>query len=135
MVTTNAGATEQRLAAIEELFQEYTRRYVARDIDGVVDLCIAPFVAVRDGRPIHLPDRAAVRDHFATVIDRYRDAGFAAFAPVSVDTRLLGDHAAFATVRWHAFDAHGGVARDSETTYHLLLADDGWRFLSYTNHF
>ena len=120
---------------IEALFVEYTRRYVAADVDGVVALCADPFLAIREGRPIHLPDRDALREHFATVIEGYRKAGFAAFAPVQIDTLPLGEHAAFATVRWHAFDAGGGVARDSLTTYHLLRTVSGWRFLSYTNHF
>jgi len=104
-------------------------------VDGVVELCHVPFLAIREGRPIHLPDRGAVHDHFATAIDGYRNAGFAGFAPIAIDTRLLGERAAFSTVRWHAFDAEGGVARDSQTTYHLLATADGWRFLSYTNHF
>lgn len=120
---------------VETLIQEYTRRYVARDVDGVVDLCLDPFLAIREGRPIYLPDRAAVREHFSSVIEGYRMAGFTGFAPVSIETRPLGERAAFTTVRWHAFDEGGGVARESHTTYHLLRTDAGWRFLSYTNHF
>jgi len=27
------------------------------------------------------------------------------------------------------------VLRDTRTTYHLLSTSDGWRLLSYTNHF
>lgn len=120
---------------VESLIHEYTRRYVARDIEGVVELCHDPFLAIREGRPIHLADRAAVREHFASVIEGYRKAGFAGFAPVSIETHPLGERAAFATVRWHAFDASGGVARDSLTTYHVLMTESGWLFLSYTNHF
>jgi hypothetical protein len=69
------------------------------------------------------------------MIDAYRAGGYASFAPVAIETRELGQHAAFTTVRWHALDADGEVARDTETTYHLLLTTDGWRILSYTNHF
>lgn len=115
--------------------EEYTRRYVAHDADGVADLCSIPFLAVREGRAIHLPDRAALVDHFSRVMDAYQAAGYAEFTTVELDTHQLGDRAAFVTVRWHALDAAGQVARESLTTYHVLATDAGWRFLSYTNHF
>ena len=121
--------------AIDSLIHEYARRYSAREVDGVTELCLWPFVATREGAAIHLADRDAVRDHFTTMIDAYRDAGYASFAAVAIDTRQLGGRAAFATVRWHALDTDGEVARDTQTTYHLLATPDGWRILSYTNHF
>jgi hypothetical protein len=117
------------------LIGEYARRYSARDVDGVTELCVWPFVAIREGVAIHLADREAVRDHFMAMIDAYKDAGYASFAAVAIDTHPLGERAAFATVCWHAFDAEGNVARDTHTTYHLLATPVGWRFLSYTNHF
>lgn len=120
---------------IDGLIEEYTRRYVAQDAKGVADLCHVPFLAVREGRTIHLPDHAAVVDHFEKAMDAYRAAGYTSFAPVQLDPHQLGERAAFVTVRWHALDRAGGVARDSRTTYHLLTTEDGWRFLSYTNHF
>ena len=123
------------MSGIEALIAEYTRRYVAHDVDGVVDLCLVPFLAVRDGRPIHLADREATRSHFAVVMDAYRSAGYASFEAVQIDLHALGERSAFATVRWHARADDGSVARDSLTTYHLNLTDAGWRFLSYTNHF
>jgi len=122
-------------AAVDSLIHEYARRYSAREVDGVMELCLWPFVAIREGAAIHLADRYAVRDHFAAMIDAYRDAGYASFAPVAIDTRRLGKQAAFTTVRWHALGTDGKVARDTETTYHLLATPDGWRILSYTNHF
>lgn len=121
--------------AIDALIKDYTARYVAHDAEGVAELCLLPFLAVREGRPIQLPDRNAVRDHFSAVMDAYRDAGYVGFSPVDIDTRQLGEQAAFTTVRWHALGADGSVARDSRTTYHLLQTASGWRFLSYTNHF
>jgi hypothetical protein len=120
---------------INSLIHEYARRYSAREVDGVTELCLWPFVAIREGAAIHLADRDAVRDHFTTMIDAYRDAGYASFAAVAIDTRQLGGRAAFATVRWHALGTDGEVARDTQTTYHLLATPDGWRILSYTNHF
>ena len=122
-------------AAIDSLVHEYARRYSAREPKGVTQLCLWPFLAIREGIPIHFADRDAVRDHFTAMIDAYRDAGYASFAPVAIDTHQLGPRAAFTTVRWHALDADGRVARDTQTTYHLLATPDGWRFLSYTNHF
>jgi hypothetical protein len=122
-------------ATVESFIQEYARRYSDHDPDAVTELCLYPFLAIRGGVPIHLPDRAAVRDHFATIMDTYRGGGAATWSPVAIDTRRLGEHAAFATVRWNALDTEGTVVRDTETTYHLLTDPDGWRFLSYTNHF
>ena len=120
---------------VDALIHEYTRRYVARDVDGVTELCLVPFLAIRQGVAIHLPDPNAVREHFAAVTESYRAAGYAGFAPVAIDTRELGEKVRFTTVRWHATDAEGRVVRDTFTTYHLLATPDGWRFLSYTNHF
>ena len=122
-------------ADIKSLVGEYARRYSAHNIEGVAELCLWPFLAIRGGVAIHLADRAAVRDHFTTMIDAYRDAGYASFAPVTIDTHQLGEHSAFTTVRWRALDTTGNIARDTQTTYHLLATPDGWRFLSYTNHF
>jgi hypothetical protein len=122
-------------ATVDALIDDYTRRYTAHDADGVTGLCLWPFLAIREGSPIHLADRNAVRDHFDTIMDAYRDAGYADFSPVEIDTRQLGGAAAFTTVRWHALDTEGNVVRDTQTTYHLLKTAAGWRLLSYTNHF
>ena len=122
-------------ATVDSLIDEYTRRYVARDAEGVTELCLCPFLAIREGVAIHLADRDAVRDHFMTTIDAYRRAGYAGFSPIQIDTHQLGERAVFATVRWDALDSDGNVARDTQTTYHVLATPAGWRFLSYTNHF
>lgn len=122
-------------STVESLLHEYTSRYVAHDAEAVTELCLCPFLVIRGGVPIHLADRNAVRDHFEKVMDVYRDAGYTSFSPVTIDTRQLGERAAFSTVRWHALDSDGKVARDTLTTYHLLATPAGWRFLSYTNHF
>ena len=45
--------------------------------------------------------------------------GASTWSPVEIESRRLGDYASFETVRWNALDG------DAE----------GWRFLSYTNHF
>jgi hypothetical protein len=83
-----------------------------------------------------MPDRAAVRDHFANAIIAYRvTSDVVAWTPVEIDARQLGEHSVFATVHWNAVDAGGQVVRDTWTSYHLLATPDGWRFLSYTNHF
>jgi hypothetical protein len=122
-------------ATVDAFMDEYIRRYSERDVDGVTELCLAPFLAIREGVPIRMPDRDAVRDHFAAMIDAYRGGGVAVWKRIENDVCELGDHAIFATVRWNALDADGQVLRDTRTTYHLLQTPDGWRFLSYTNHF
>jgi hypothetical protein len=122
-------------ATVEAVMDEYIRRYSKRDVEGVTELCLAPFLAIREGIPIHMPDRDTVRDHFAAMIDAYRGSGVATWKRIAIDVHELGKDAVFATVRWNAFDSEGNVLRDTRTTYHLLSTADGWRFLSYTNHF
>jgi SnoaL-like domain len=138
-VALTAPLTRARVTAVPEpveaFMDEYIRRYSERDLDGVTELCLAPFLAVREGRPIHMADRDAVRAHFAAMIDAYRGGGVAIWKRVESDVRELGEHAVFVTVRWNALDSDGNVLRDTRTTYHLLATADGWRFLSYTNHF
>ena len=120
---------------VQSYFDEYARRYSRRDTEGVADLCLWPFLAIREGVPIHMPDRAALRDHYAAMIDAYRGTGAATWKPVEIETHELGEHAVFTTVRWNALDSDGQVVRDTRTTYHLLATSAGWRLLSYTNHF
>ena len=123
-------------ATVDSLFDEYARLYTERDMEGVTNLCLWPFIAIRRGEVIHLPNRDAVRDHFASAIEAYRfAAGTGKWTPVAIDTRDLGEHSIFATVHWNALDAGGRVVRDSWTSYQLLSTPEGWRFLSYTNHF
>jgi hypothetical protein len=69
------------------------------------------------------------------MIDGYRGTGVATWKRVELDVRELGEHAVFATMRWKALDAEQNVLRDTRTTCHLLATPDGWRLLSYTNHF
>jgi hypothetical protein len=123
-------------ATVDSFFDEYARRYIEGDVKGVTSLCHCPFLAVRSGEAIHMPDRGAVWDHFAAAIAAYRSAAHVeSWARVSTDVRQLGEHSVFATVHWHALDADGQVVRDTWTSYQLLATLDGWRFLSYTNHF
>jgi hypothetical protein len=122
-------------ATVDSLIHEYARRYTANDADAVTELCLYPFLAIREGLAIHLGDRDAVRNHFATIMEAYRGAGATTWSPVAIDVHQLGEQAAFATVRWNALDADGKLLRDTETTYHLLADPAGWRLLSYTNHF
>src|SRR5437764_9215297 len=58
-------------AEVDAFMDHYIRRYSERDVEGVAELCLWPFLAIR-GVPIHMSDREAVRDHFAAMIDAYR---------------------------------------------------------------
>jgi hypothetical protein len=85
---------------------------------------------------IVLPDEGDVLTHFASALDAYRRAtGARSWTPHEIRKIQLGDHATFATVNWHAVDADGQLVRDTWTSYQLVTTPDGWRFLSYTNHF
>ena len=121
--------------SVDTFMDEYIRRYSDRDLEGVTELCHAPFLAIREGVPIHLADRDAVHGHFGAMIDAYRGGGAATWRRIESDTRELGEPSVFTTVRWNALDANGNVLRDTRTTYHLLATPTGWRLLSYTNHF
>ena len=122
-------------ATVDSLLDEYQRRYTERDAEGVTNLCAWPFVAIRRGEAIHLLDRDAVRDHFASAIQAYRFTGVVTWRRVETDARQLGESSMFVTVNWNTVNEDGHVLQDSWTSYQLLTTGDGWRFLSYTNHF
>jgi len=60
---------------IERFFETYAERYMASDADEIAAMYEVPFLAVREGRAIHLGDREAVREHLAALMEAYRNAG------------------------------------------------------------
>jgi hypothetical protein len=121
--------------SIERFFDAYAERYMASDADAIADLYEVPFLAVREGRAIHLGDREAVHEHLVGLMEAYRNAGAtrATIAGLHV-TRLDGANA-FTTVRWNALSADGALLRDFATTYQMLSDEPGaWRVLSYVYH-
>jgi hypothetical protein len=62
---------------------------------------------IREGIAIHLPDRTAVREHFAAMTSAYRGKGATVWLPVEIEPHELGDYANFATVRGNAMDESG----------------------------
>jgi ketosteroid isomerase-like protein len=119
----------------EEFFETYAERYMASDADAIAAMYEAPFLAVREGRAIHLVDRDAVREHLAGLMAAYRNAGATRAAIAALDVTPLGHSCALATVRWNAVADDGALVRDFATSYHMLRAESGdWRILSYTNH-
>jgi SnoaL-like domain len=132
------GCGANRVSAVSDVLtalDEYHRCYEGRDVEGVTNLCLWPFLAIREGTPIHLPDRDAVREHFAAAMMSYRVTGFTKWTAVEKDVHALGEHSVYLTVHWVAAHAKGQLLRDTWTSYQLLTTADGWRFLSYTNHF
>jgi hypothetical protein len=122
------------MTELDDFFSHYSERYMASDVAAVSALYEAPMLALREGRAIHLADRAAVDEHLAELMDAYAKSGAARADVAELDVVPLGKSSAFATVHWHVKDAEGGVIKDFHTTYHLLRADGGWRILTYTNH-
>ena len=57
------------------------------------------------------------------------------WAAREINTLHLGEYSAFVTVHWNAFDSDEQVVRDTWTSYQLLTTPEGWRIMSYTNHF
>src|SRR5258707_6219550 len=102
---------------VDSVIREYARRYSEHDVDGVTDLCISPFLAIRGGSPIHMPQRQAARDPFAAMIDAYRGGGAATRSPIEIHLHTPGGHCAFATGRWDALDNHRPGPPDTKTNY------------------
>jgi len=122
------------VSELDDFFAHYAERYMASDVEAVGALYEAPLVALRDGRAIHLPDRAAVDEHLGEVMAAYARSGAARADVAELDVVPLGHSSAMATVHWLVRDADGSVLKDFRTTYHLIRAEGSWRILSYTNH-
>lgn len=114
-------------------FERYAERYMAGDAPAVADMCRVPFLAVRNGAPIHLGDRAALLGHFAGRMAAYRSAGAATADVVALEVLEQGDSAAVATVRWLVRSVDGTVVRDFRTSYQML-GPDPWTIHAYVNH-
>jgi len=122
-------------AAIERFFEAYAERYMASDAEAVAAMYEVPFLAVREGRTIHLGDREAVRLHLAGLMEAYRNAGATSATIAELRVTHLDRTSAITTVRWNALSADGALVRDFATTYQMLRDDGGeWRILSYTYH-
>lgn len=120
---------------IQRFFEKYAEHYMAFDAGAVAAVYETPFLAVRDGRPIHLNDRAAVREHLEALMDAYRQAGAAQATIADLHVNHLDGSSAIATVRWNALSDAGVLLRDFTTSYQLLRDERGeWRVLSYTYH-
>lgn len=117
---------------IQELFERYADRYMAGDAEAVADMYTAPFVAVRGGAPIYLPDRASVVEHLAGLMEAYARSG-AAVAQIK-DIALLeqGDRAVLVTVHWNVRSVTRETIRDFRTSYQLVGRPP--RIVSYVNH-
>lgn len=122
------------MSELDSFFSHYAERYMASDVDAISAVYEAPLLAVREGRAMHLADRAAVDDHLFELMTAYRNAGAARADIAELDVLSLGESGAMVTVRWNVQDATGALLRDFHTTYHLLRDEGTWRILSYTNH-
>lgn len=121
--------------AIERFFETYAERYLASDVDAIAAVYEAPFLAVRENRPIHLLDREAVRGHLAGLMEAYRNAGAKHATIADLQVMQLDGASAIATVRWNALSEDRGLLRDFTVSYQMLRQEpDGWRILSYTYH-
>jgi len=121
--------------SIERFFDAYAERYMASDADAIAELYEVPFLAVREGRPIHLGDREAVREHLVGLMEAYRNAGATRATIADLHIARLDGANAFTTVRWNALSADGTLLRDFATTYQMLSDERGaWRILSYVYH-
>jgi len=107
---------------------------MSSDIEAISAAYETPLLAVREGQPIHLADRDAVRAHLAELMAAYAASGAAQADIEGLDVIELGRSGAVATVHWNVRDADGELVKDFRTTYQLLRAGADWRILTYTNH-
>lgn len=106
-----------------------------RTQDAIAAMYEVPFLAVREGRTIHLGDREAVREHLAALMEAYRNAGATRATIAELQVTQLDRSSVIATVRWNALTADGTLLRDFTTSYQMLREESGeWRILSYTYH-
>lgn len=117
---------------IQGLFERYAERYMASDAEAVADMYTAPFLAVRNGAPIYLADRASVVEHLAGLMAAYVRSGAAVAEISDVDPLEQGDSATLVTVHWKVRSASGEVIRDFRTSYELVGRPP--RIVSYVNH-
>ena len=122
------------MSEFDSFFAHYAERYMASDVDAISAVYEAPLLAVREGRAIHLSDRAAVRGHLIELMAAYQNAGAARADIAGIDIVSLGMSSAMVTVHWRVLDGTGALVRDFNTTYHVLRRDGDWCILSYTNH-
>jgi len=122
------------MSDLADFFARYAERYMASDVDAISAVYEAPLLAVREGHAIHLPNRTAVREHLAELMQAYAAAGAARADVAELEVLPLGTSSAIVMVRWEVRDATGTLLRDFRSTYQLLRVDGAWRILSYTNH-
>jgi len=107
---------------------------MASDVDAISALYEAPLLAVREGRAMHLGDRAAVDEHLAELMAAYAASGATRADIARLDVTDLGRSSSLVTVNWHVRDSAGALLKDFRTTYQLLRVGGSWRILSYINH-
>jgi len=117
---------------IREFFERYADRYMAGDAEAIADMYSAPFLAVRNGEPIHLADRSAVVEHLAGLMAAYARSGAAVAQVSDIDVLEQGDSATLVTAHWNVRSATGEMVRDFRTSYQLVGQPP--RIVSYVNH-
>jgi ketosteroid isomerase-like protein len=120
--------------SLEQFWEAYADRYMASDLDAVEAVYEAPFLAVRENRPIHLRSRDEVREHLAGLMEAYRSAGAKRATIAELRVARLDSASSIATVRWNALSEDGALLREFTVSYQLLRQPGGWKILSYTYH-
>jgi hypothetical protein len=85
---------------------------MASDVDAIGVMYEAPVLAVREGRAIHLGDRAALREHLTEPMAAYARSGAARAEIAALDVVPLGKSSAFTTAHGHVRDAGLGSAHE-----------------------
>ena len=117
---------------IQNFFTAYAQAYVALDGDAVAGHCAAPMAISQGGTITWWDDLAPVQDNMRKLCAVYRDAGL-----VSLDFQIeqatpLGDHDAFALVRWRLGRADGSLIQQFRTGYQLHRTAQGTKVVFVT---
>jgi hypothetical protein len=105
---------------------------MASDADAIAAMYEVPFLAVREGRAIHLGDRDAVREHLGGLMEAYRNAGATSARIADLRVTRLDRTSAIATIRWNALADDGALLRDFVTSYQMLREERGGWGISRT---
>lgn len=100
------------------------------DLDALLEYFGVPLVILTEDRYVALPTRDAVRSTAQALIDRLRQANYAASTVHRLDVRPLNARAAFIDGAFSRHDRAGNELERFGTVYLAAKTDEGWRFTS-----
>jgi hypothetical protein len=117
-----------------QFFEAYGKAFTQSQVE-VANFYSVPCITARGGVPRLNATRQDVEQFFASVLQRYRDQGFADGRISSLDSRALGENSILATIEWEYLGARGEVLWTWTFTYNLYRNNNQrWEILLQTMH-